>query len=331
MTKQIVGAEVNPGSRQYTFTEEDKERFRSDPAYHLQFRKSIEAEINGLFGMYMQGSDLSKQFRQVITEEMHRRMGSGNEELKSRLIPTWAPGCRRISPADGYLEALVAENVQPVFANITKVVPEGIVTEDGKICKMDILVCATGFKIAFRPGFRVINDSGKTIDEDWSNGPNLYMGVSAPRFPNYFTVVGPGATWSNGTILPSIETTLEYSVKMMKKMQTEGIKSMSVKQEALDDIYAHLDEFHKNTVWQEECRSWFKDGQVKNRIYLWTGSTIHFLKSIKEPRYEDYDIHYRYKNRFAFLGNGEVKATASRDVQGLSPYIRDGDHDWYVD
>lgn len=327
----MPGAEVNPGHRQYTFTEEDKERFRNDPAYHLQFRKGIEAEINGIFGVYKQGSDLSNYFRKVITEEMHRRMGPGNEELKSRIIPTWAPGCRRISPADGYLEALVSDNVEPIFGNLSKIVPEGIVTEEGTLHKIDILVCVTGFKIAFKPGFRVINDAGKTIDEDWSNGPNLYMGVSAPRFPNYYIVVGPGATWSNGTLLPSIETTIEYSVKMMKKIQSEGIQSVAVKQEALDDIYAHFDEFHKDTVWQEECRSWFKDGKIKNRIYLWTGSTMHFLKTIKEPRYEDYDIRYRYKNRFAFLGNGDVKATASRYVQGLSPYIRDSNNEWYVD
>jgi cation diffusion facilitator CzcD-associated flavoprotein CzcO len=185
-------------------------------------------------------------------------MGLGHEELKSRIIPTWAPGCRPISPTDGYLEALVSDNVRPIFGNLNKVVPEGIVTEDGTLHKMDILMCTTGFKIAFKPGFRVINDTRKTIDEDWSNGPNLYMGVSAPRFPNYYTVVGPGATWSNGTLLPSIETTIEYSVKMMKKIQSEGIQSIAVKQEALDDIY----EFHKGTVWQEECRSWFKYTQT---------------------------------------------------------------------
>lgn len=59
--------------------------------------------------------------------------------------------------------------------------------------------------------------------------------------------------------------------------------------------------------------------------------TIHFLKSIKDPRFEDYDFTYRYKNRFAFLGNGDVKGTASRDVLGLSPYIRNSDHEWHVD
>ncbi|KAJ9636299.1 hypothetical protein H2201_007842 [Coniosporium apollinis] len=325
------GQDVNPGQRQYTFSEEEKQRFRDDPDYHLDFRKRIEAEINGLFGMFLQGSDMSNHFRQVITEEMHRRMGPGHEKLKSFIIPKWSPGCRRISPGDGYLEAIVQDNVEPVFEGIQKVTPEGIVTNDGVEHKMDILVCATGFKVAFKPAFKVINAAGKSIDEDWVNGPNLYMGVSAPRFPNYYTIVGPGATWSNGTLLPSIETTIEYAVQMMKKIQTEHIKAIEVSQEALDEIYAHFDTFHQNTVWKEECRSWFKDGKIKNRIYLWPGPTIHFLKSIKKPRFEDYIIRYRYKNRFAYLGNGEVKASTTKDVHGLSTYIRNSDHEWDVD
>ncbi|KAF2737728.1 FAD/NAD(P)-binding domain-containing protein [Polyplosphaeria fusca] len=325
------GEEVNPGQRQYDFTEADKKKFADDPEYHLDFRKRIEAEINSLFGMYKQGSELSNMFREVIYNEMHRRMGPGHEKLKEFIIPKWSPGCRRISPGDGYLEALVQDNVTPVFDGIKRVVPEGIETVDGKVHKMDVLVCATGFQVAFQPAFIVRNGAGKTIKEDWSHGPNLYFGVSAPRFPNYYTIVGPGATWSNGTLLPSIETTIEYSIKCMKKMQTEGIKAMAVKQDALDEIYAHFDTFHQHTVWQEECRSWFKDGKIKNRIYLWPGATIHFLKSIKDPRWEDYDYTYRYKNRFAFLGNGDVKATASKDVLGLSPYIRNSDHEWSID
>lgn len=216
---------------------------------------------------------MSNKFREVITAEMTRRIGPGNEKLKEFIIPKWSPGCRRISPGDGYLEALARENVQPVFSNIQRVTREGIITEDGQLHKLDVLVCATGFQVAFRPAFKVINNSnGMTLDEDWGKGPNLYLGLSAPRFPNFYTIVGPGATWSSGTLLPSIETSVEYAIKMMRKMQTEGIVSMDVKQEALDDIYAHFDEFHKTTVWQEECRSWFKDGKIKNRIYLWPGS-----------------------------------------------------------
>lgn len=57
----------------------------------------------------------------------------------------------------------------------------------------------------------------------------------------------------------------------MKKIQHDNIRSIAVTQQALNEIYQHFDEFHKTTVWQEECRSWFKDGKQKNRIYLWPG------------------------------------------------------------
>jgi hypothetical protein len=59
--------------------------------------------------------------------------------------------------------------------------------------------------------------------------------------------------------------------------------------------------------------------------------TIHFLKTMKDPRFEDYDIKYRYKNRFAFLGNGDMKAHVTGDTMGLARYVRSHDHEWHVD
>jgi len=41
------GQDVDPGQRQYKFTEEDIRRFKEDPEFHLDFRRGIEAEING--------------------------------------------------------------------------------------------------------------------------------------------------------------------------------------------------------------------------------------------------------------------------------------------
>ncbi|KAF4120117.1 Flavin-binding monooxygenase-like [Geosmithia morbida] len=237
-----------PGNRQYTFTGADKKGFREDPGSHLEFRKEIEADIN------------------IITEEMNRRMGPGNEKLKEFIIPKWSPGCRRISPGDGYLEALVQPNVEPVYGGIKQAVPGGLVSDDGMFHNMDVLACATDFNGAFKPAFKVVNGDGKTVQEDWGDSVNF-----------------------------------------------------------------HFDTFHRTTVFQEECRSWFKDGKIKNRVYLWPGPTVHFLKSIKDSRFEDYDIRWRYGNRFAYLGNGEVKASKMNDVHGLSPYVRSSDYDWDVE
>jgi hypothetical protein len=61
------------------------------------------------------------------------------------------------------------------MSRITKIVPEGLVTEGGKLHKADVLVCATGVNVAFKPAFRVLNGAGKTINEDWVSEPRLVL------------------------------------------------------------------------------------------------------------------------------------------------------------
>jgi hypothetical protein len=52
-------------------------------------------------------------------------------------------------------------------------------------------------------------------------------------------------------------------------MQEEGIKSIEVTQEACDDFLYHMDKFHENTVWGDDCRSWFKKN---GRVWVWPGA-----------------------------------------------------------
>jgi cation diffusion facilitator CzcD-associated flavoprotein CzcO len=163
------------------YSEEDRKKFRDDPEYHLQYRQKMEADLNGFFFAFKQGSDENNMFRKIITESMLRRLGPGHEELKKHLFPTFSPGCRRLTPGEGYLEALVELNVKHVYEKIERITKKGLLTADGTEHKMDILVCATGFKVAFRPAFTVINSKGVSIQEEWGEGVNLYFGMSAPR------------------------------------------------------------------------------------------------------------------------------------------------------
>jgi hypothetical protein len=81
---------------------------------------------------------------------------------------------------------------------------------------------------------------------------------------------------------------------------------MDFKQEALDDIYAHFDEFHKNTVWQEECQSWFKDGKVKNRIYLWTGP-VSLVSSCCPRNTYMFDVNYTLSEDYQGFADGRLQ------------------------
>lgn len=163
------------------YSEEEKRRFREDPQYHLEYRQKMEAELNGFFFAFKQNSQQNNLFRKAITDSMLRRLGPGHDQLKKHLFPTFSPGCRRLSPGEGYLEALVQPNVKHIYDDIERITENGLLTADGVEHKMDILVCATGFKVAFRPAFKVVNAQGVSIQEEWGEGVNLYFGMSAPR------------------------------------------------------------------------------------------------------------------------------------------------------
>lgn len=91
----------------YYYSEAEKQRFKDDPEYFLAYRKKVEGTVNQMFEMFINGSETSNKAREAMTAEMHRRIGPGHEELKKMLVPSWPPGCRRITPGPGYLEALV--------------------------------------------------------------------------------------------------------------------------------------------------------------------------------------------------------------------------------
>jgi cation diffusion facilitator CzcD-associated flavoprotein CzcO len=81
----------------HTYSEHEKERFRNDPKWHLEYRKQLEAAVIETFPMFFRGSDLNKLAKETMQKRMLDRIGDGFNELKRRLIPDWSPGCRRLT------------------------------------------------------------------------------------------------------------------------------------------------------------------------------------------------------------------------------------------
>ena len=268
---------------QYYYTEEEKQRFKDDPEYHLLYRKKLESAVNNLFDMFISGSEVSKSAEEQMRLEMERRIGPGHDELKNRLIPSWPPGCRRITPGDGYLEALVKPNVTTCHEEIEKVVAEGLVDGSGKLHKVDIIACATGFNLAFAPPFEVRGVNGVTMQDEFNPAPQVYLAMAVPKFPNYFVVNGVRGNWAAGTALPSHEVCVEYILKCAAKIQTEGIRALEVKQEPVDELYEYIDEWHKGSVWNQNCKSWYKNNIVGGKLWIWGGSVSNSSPRENEP------------------------------------------------
>lgn len=227
-----------------------------------------------------------------------------NDELARDLIPEWAVGCRRLTPGVGYLEALGKDNVEVVYGEIDRVTENGCVCDNGKEYKLDVLICATGFDTSFRPRFPLINHLGRNLQDDWAEEPKGYMGLAAPDYPNYFHYLGPNCPIGNGPLLGAMETQTDYMLKMITRWQTENWATFSPKMEAVEDFLAHKDQFMRRTVWQQPCRSWYKNDSATGAVTaLWPGSSLHYIEAMKDVRYEDWNVEYE-GNRFSWLGNG---------------------------
>lgn len=92
----------------------------------------------------------------------------------------------------------------------------------------------------------------------------------------------------------------------------------------MDDFIDFKDRFMKDTVWEQDCRSWYKGNTTGGKIVaLWPGSTLHYVEALQSVRWEDYKIRC-YGNRFNYFGNGMTKVETMPDAD-LAHYIRNED------
>lgn len=175
------------GPSNFHYTDEDKKKFREDPEYFLQYRKKIEADMNRTFDTFMRDSPKQQMARVEFAKLMLKRLG-GNQELAEKLTPKFGVGCRRLTPGIGFLETLVKDNVTVISQEIDRIEPEGLVTADGILHKVDAIVCATGFDTSYDPRFE-LRGRGESIKEKWMDTQNIeaYLAMTIPSFPNYFS------------------------------------------------------------------------------------------------------------------------------------------------
>ncbi len=112
--------------------------------------------------------------------------------LRASLTPDYPPGCKRIPKSKLYYEAVQRPNAHVVAGGIARVEPSGLVSPDGVLHELDVVVYATGFDAhAYMRPIRVVGERGELLDEAWSQGLYSYRGVAVPGFPNMFVLHGP--------------------------------------------------------------------------------------------------------------------------------------------
>ncbi|KAK7686490.1 hypothetical protein QCA50_010087 [Cerrena zonata] len=311
----------DPGSENYIFTDEDKQRFQ-DPETYKAFRHDLEDSLNSVHSSTLRGSEMQNAAKKAFKENMIKRLEK-KPWIADHLIPEFGVACRRLTPGPGYLEALCSDNVDFVPTHIKRITTDGIELIDGTTHALDILICATGYDTTYQYPFPIIGLNNTHLSTKWSPHPQTYLSVCVDEFPNFFFALGPNSGVGSGSLLALIERQVEFAVEVVGKMGRERLGSVVVKREAVEDYDEYIEHYFPTSVYSERCRSWYKMGKEEGRVVgLWPGSCLHAIRALQHPRWEDFDYTRidKTRNRLYWLGDGST----------WNEKTMTGDRAWYL-
>lgn len=206
--------------------------------------------------------------------------GIADPELRRRVTPSYAIGCKRILISNTYYPTLAQDHVDLVTDRIAKVTPSGIVTEDGTEREVDVLVVATGFHTTDMPiAHQVVGRRGTTLAQEWAeDGVAAYKGATVHGFPNLFFLIGPNTGLGHSSMVFMIESQVAYVIDALRTMREDDLVAVEPKRGEQEAWNADLQRRMRRTVWNTGgCSSWYLDDHGRN-VTLWPRATFTFRR-----------------------------------------------------
>ncbi|MCJ1301266.1 hypothetical protein MMC08_004065 [Hypocenomyce scalaris] len=229
--------------------------------------------------------------RKGLTEYIRSKVNN-DEGLVRKLTPKQAPLVRRLVVDNGFYDAIMQPNVELVTERIKNFTPGGILTNDAKERKFDLVVLGCGFKpTEYLFPCNYVGRNGVTLDKTWAkDGARSYLGLTIPGYPNLFTLYGPNHQPRGG---PSIHSWSEiwgrYAIASIVWMLENDKKSVEVKQEVYDEYNQRLDAAMSKLIWELDPTSYFVNKHGRQGVNMpWTADQYHGW--VRKPDWNDYHV-----------------------------------------
>jgi cation diffusion facilitator CzcD-associated flavoprotein CzcO len=203
-------------------------------------------------------------------------------ELRKKVTPDYAIGCKRILPSNRWYPAISEPNADVVTDGITEIRPNGVVTKDGTLHEVDTIIFATGFYVTDIPLAHLCRGrEGKLLSEVWDGSPQAYLGTAVAGFPNLFLLVGPNTGLGHNSIVFMIEAQITYLLDALREAERRKATRIEVRREAMESYNAGLQGRMGRTVWNSGgCSSWYIDAKGKNTT-IWPDFTWRFWQDTR--------------------------------------------------
>lgn len=235
---------------------------------------------NGTTGLLRAYEDLlfDEESNSHAADYARRRIAATvkDPETARKVTPQGYPiGSRRLCSEIGYYDALNRDNVAVVDVReepVTRVTADAIETGQGRY-PADAIVFATGFDacVGAVKAIDIRGRDGKSIREEWADGPRTYLGLAIADFPNLFTVTGPGSPSVLSNVVVSIEQHVEWIADTITHMRDHGQATIEADADAEAAWMEHVDTVAHQTLFPRSP-SWYqargRDGRAMFMPYV---------------------------------------------------------------
>ncbi len=271
----------------YPISEEKRQEYRDDPAKMDSYYHYLAGRFNEVFGDAVSGHNPEAYEHMAEACEENLRTSVTDPELRAKLTPDYAVGCKRLVLSDSFYEAIQRPNATLETGAISKVEQNGVRMEDGSLHELDYLIYATGFHAhSLCHPMHIAGRDGRVLAEEWADGNYAYRSVAVPGFPNWFMIGGPNSPIGNFSYLMTAEHQAKYVVSLIKEASISGM--VEPKPDVTDAYNAELREAMNGTIWVSGCDSWYFDKQGRVASYPWSFSR--FAKEMRTPNLADFHI-----------------------------------------
>jgi cation diffusion facilitator CzcD-associated flavoprotein CzcO len=271
------------------YSQQEKNKFRDQPASIKRAQKVAFAIFEWGTTALTGSRPLDKLMHRLFAWNAQRTLNTSIKDpiLRAKLTPDYKFGCKRVVMNDTFLDAIQKPNAHLVTDAIDHIEEQGIVTSDGTLHPLDIIVLATGFDpVAYMRPMEFIGKNGLTIEQAWENKIQAYRSVSIPNFPNFFLMLGPNSPIGNFSVIAMSEVQADYCLALIKQWQQGELHTIEATPEAMNNWNTMIKSKIGNTVWASGCQSWYldKDGDP----LIWPDKWQSWVNAMSQPDLNDF-------------------------------------------
>lgn len=204
-------------------------------------------------------------------------------------VPDYKLMCNRLLLSNEWYPTLGRDDVHLVGSAVTRVDPTGLLTADGRHIDADVIVWCTGFKASeFLAPMTVIGEGGVDLHDEWTEAATAYLGMSVPKFPNFFMLFGPNTNSITNTIVFLLERQAAYIRQALEYREDANVQTIAVSAKTNATFQLWLEGKMAQTVFTDGCPGWYTNASGKVTA-MWPASHLAYARATARFIPDEYD------------------------------------------